>query len=123
MIIQEDDSSANYQIRRYEPGKIWINDQCYQNSVIIRAHQLLTPWSPRQLTDITTQHFEAIYANPPKILLLGTGSKLHIPPQSLLIPLMEKGIGVEFMDSLAACYTYTVLIGENRDVTACILID
>jgi uncharacterized protein len=122
VIIQQDPSSATYQIQRYEQGKIWINQHCYQSSVIIRPHELIAPWAPHQLSEVTIEDFAPIYANLPQILLIGTGAKLIIPPQALLAPLFAKGIGVEFMDSRAACYTFTLLAAEQRNVVACILI-
>lgn len=122
MFIQPDISAATYQIRRFEPGKVWINEDCYQQSFIIRPHQL-TLWEPTQLSELTSTHFDLFFTGPPEILLLGTGLHLIIPPEPLLNPLLEKGIGVEFMDSKTACYTYTVLASELRKVAACILIN
>lgn len=122
MNIQKETSSVTYQIKRYEPGKIQINDEIYTHSVIIRPHQLITSWRPQKIEELCFADLEAILLDPPAIMLLGTGSKILIPPQSLLTPLFEKGIGVEFMDSQAACYTYTILTNDERDVAACILL-
>lgn len=122
MNIQKDESDATYQIKSYEPGKIVINAETYTQSVIIRPHTLLAPWRPQSLADIRAEDFETLNLDKPTILLLGTGAKLQIPAQGLLRPLFEMGIGVEFMDSKAACYTYTILSSEGRNVAACILI-
>ena len=121
MFLEQDDTQATYLIQRYEPGKIWINQECYQTSVVIWPHQMST-WEPREFNEVKTEHFQVLFDSLPQILLLGTGCKLIIPPQNLLLPLFEKGIGVEFMDSRAACHTYTVLASEKRNVAACILI-
>ncbi|MFI4937702.1 MAG: Mth938-like domain-containing protein [Candidatus Berkiellales bacterium] len=121
MIIQQDETTATYQINRYEPGKIWINQQAYDQSVIIRPHSLATI-TPRQLSELTVNDFSSLFEDLPQIFLLGTGSKLIIPPEELLRPLFEKGIGVEFMDSKTASYTFTVLAAEERNVAACILV-
>lgn len=122
MHIQKDENEATYQIQSYEPGKIVINAKSYTQSVIIRPHALLTPWRPNSLAELTHNDFESLILDKPTILLLGTGSTLEIPSQELLRPLFEMGIGVEFMDSKAACYTYTILSSEGRNVAACILI-
>ncbi|MCS5711061.1 MTH938/NDUFAF3 family protein [Candidatus Berkiella aquae] len=122
MHIQQDETTATYQIKRYEPGKIWINEACYEQSVIIRPHQLIVPWEPNQFADLTTRHFESLYDNKPDILLLGTGEISAIPSDDLLQELWQKGIGIEFMDSRRACFTYTVLAAEERNVAACIII-
>ena len=121
VILQPDNTSATIKIQRYEPGKIWVNQQCYEHSLILRPHQL-QPFNPTQLNDVLLEHFKVIFDNPPQILILGTGKAPLIPKEELLLPFFEKGIGVEFMDSKTACYTFTVLAAEERDVAACILI-
>ena len=123
VIIQQDTSQATYQIQRFEGGKIYINHHAYSESVIIRPHQLIVPWEPKQLNDLKPIHFTPLYPTLPAILLLGTGSSHQIPPMSLLMPFWEKGVGVEIMDSQKACFTYTVLAAEGREVAACILIN
>lgn len=121
MVIQEDDSNATYQIQRYEAGEIWINKACYKHSVIVRPNQLIS-WSPASMTELTSEHFAPLFSPKVDIVLLGTGAKLVVPEQSLLKSLFEAGMGVEFMDSKAACRTYAVLASEMRNVAACILI-
>lgn len=121
MNITEDDSDATYHIQRYEPGEIWINKQRYENSVIVRPHALQA-WEPKRIDELKTEHFDAVFSPKVDIVLLGTGAKLIVPATSLLRKLYEAGIGVEFMDSKAACRTYTVLAAESRNVAACILI-
>lgn len=122
MIIQQDDNTATYQIQRYEPGKIWINALCYEQNLIVRPHELLVPWGPKTFADLQDEHFTSLYANKPDIVLLGTGQNLVIPSDDLLQHLWLKGIGVEFMDSRRACFTFTVLAAEERNVAACIFV-
>lgn len=123
MIIQADESGAQYQIQKYQPGCIVVNNISYKNSIIIRPFELISDWKPNQLSEVTLADLASIYAAPPQILLLGTGSALIIPEEQLLLPLYAQGIGVEFMDSRAACYTFTILAAEQRSVAACILIN
>ena len=42
---------------------------------------------------------------------------------ALLRPLIDAGIGVETMDTAAACRTYNVLLAEGRSVVAALLFD
>ena len=123
MIIQQDTSSALYQIQRYESGKIWINGQIFETSVIIRPQSLLVPWEPKNLNELNLTHFKSIFDDPPEILLLGTGQQMLIPPRELINAFIAKNIGIEFMDSKAACFTYMALACEDRSVAACILIE
>lgn len=122
MIIQ-DDNQATYQIKRYEPGKIWVNENCFEKSLIVRPHQLLHPWDVCGVTTLIPESFSPLFTDRPDIVLLGTGEILTFPAESLLEALWLKGIGVEVMDSRRACFTYTVLTAEERNVAACIIID
>ncbi len=80
------------------------------------------PWGPKTFPDLEDEHFALLYANKPDIVLLGTGQNLMIPSDALLHHLWVKGIGVEFMDSRRACFTFTVLASEERNVAACIFV-
>jgi len=120
MLIQEDSSLAFYKIQRYTPGHFWINDEHYETSMIVRP-QHLAPWSVCRIDDLLVQDFQSIFDTPPSILLLGTGSTFVIPPQTLLAALWEKQIGVEYMDTQKACFTYMALAGEHRAVAACLI--
>jgi uncharacterized protein len=59
----------------------------------------------------------------PKIILVGTGTRLHFPPAEILSPLIERNIGFEIMDTPAACRTFTVLMSEDRQVVAALILD
>ena len=55
------------------------------------------------------------------VLFIGTGGAItHIPPD-LRAQLEEAGLGVEIMDSPAACRTYNVLLSEQRRVALALL--
>ncbi|MBK9956523.1 MAG: Mth938-like domain-containing protein [Rhodocyclaceae bacterium] len=58
-----------------------------------------------------------------KVLLLGTGRRQLFPPAPWLKPLIDLGIGVEVMDTGAACRTYNVLVAEGRDVAAALIVE
>jgi len=55
------------------------------------------------------------------VLLLGTGGQIAHIPTGLRRALEEAGVGVEVMDSPAACRTYNVLLSESRRVALAVL--
>ena len=55
------------------------------------------------------------------VLLIGTGGQIAHIPQELRAALEEAGLGVEAMDSTAACRTYNVLLSEARRVAVALL--
>ncbi len=55
------------------------------------------------------------------VLFIGTGAEIAHIPQALRTELEEAGLGVETMNSPAACRTFNVLLSEGRRVAAALL--
>ena len=55
------------------------------------------------------------------VLIVGTGGEIAHIPQALRRDLEGKGLGVEVMNSPAACRTYNVLLGEGRRVALALI--
>ncbi len=123
MNITKDTNDALFQIRAYRPGFITVNDQVYQRSLIITARQLIDDWSPQSLMEITPEDWSPLLELNPEIILFGTGQRFKMPHPSLLAPVYSRKIGVESMDTGAACRTYTALVAEGRIVAAALLIN
>ena len=54
-------------------------------------------------------------------LLLGTGERQHFPNTELRAAFAHAGIGLEAMNTGAACRTYNVLLAEGRPVAAALI--
>ncbi len=52
------------------------------------------------------------------IVLVGTGDTIAYPPRDFRETLEAAGLGVEFMQTSAACRTYNLLLAEGRRVAA-----
>lgn len=122
MSLSLDENSAKYQIRAYKPGHIQVNDKIIHRSIIITPDQLIEDWSPQDFSQLTKEHLTMILPLNPVILLLGTGEILQFPPISLYGDLINQKIGVEIMNTHAACRTYNALTAENRKVVAALII-
>lgn len=121
MRFAEDDNSGRYQIRAYSAGQISVNDELLVHSAVISATQLIRDWRPQRFEDITREDIEVAAGLSPEILILGTGARMRFPHPSLMTGLQAQGIGVEVMDTAAACRTYNVLASEQRHVVAALL--
>lgn len=117
-----DENKAHYQIRAYQPGRIQINEEIYQQSIIVGPDTLITDWPPQYITELTYADLTIIREHRPTILLIGTGDKLTFPELSIYGDLINQGIGVEIMNTRAACFTYNALSAENRNVIAALII-
>lgn len=117
-----DENPSPFHIRAYQPGQIQVNDQVLTHSILISTDKLINNWPPQRLTELTCEHLAIILTLHPTIFLLGTGAKLQFPPLEIYGDLINQQIGVEIMDTRAACRTYNALTAEGRNVVAGLLI-
>ena len=121
MKFVQEDITGRYAIRAYGPGTLTINDTVYQRSVVIMPERIIEDWQPQSFDQLTAEHVLALIKLDPEILLLGTGATLRFLPAELTGRLAEQGIGIEIMDTAAACRTYNILVSEGRQVAAALL--
>ncbi|EKD70038.1 MAG: hypothetical protein ACD_46C00663G0003 [uncultured bacterium] len=117
-----DNNEAQFQIRSFKPGFIQVNDQSFTASIIITPIQLITDWPPQQVKEITADSLNMILTIKPDILLIGTGDLHVFLSADIYGHLINAGIGVEMMNTIAACRTYNALSAENRNVAAALII-
>ncbi len=104
-------------------GYVTVSGQRFEHPIVVTAEQLFTDWQPQGPDTLSEAHFAYFLDLKPEVLLLGTGSKLHFPHPRLYQALIAAGIGVEFMNTPAACRTYNILLGEDRNVVAGIMLE
>ena len=107
-------------------GWVAVNGQRHFSSLVLGADGSVRPWEVSHLEELTAHHFAGLAAEgdaTPELVLLGSGRKLRFVSPALLRPLIERRIGVETMDTAAACRTFNILAGEGRRVTAALLLD
>lgn len=117
-----DHNQSKYQIRSYKPGSLLINNKWHTASVIVSPDELIENWGPNTVEELTAVLLEKVIALKPDVLLIGTGSKLVFLPVERYGYLINLGIGVEVMDTSAACRTFNALSAENRRVVAALII-
>ena len=74
------------------------------------------------VADLQAAHFEALLALRPELVIFGSGSRLSFVKPALMRALIERRIGVETMDTPAACRTFNVLVSEGRSAVAALLL-
>ena len=109
-------------ITSYGPDWVRVNQQEFRRSVIVTPERLVSDWPPQTFGELVEGHFEVIADLKPEIVLLGTGGRQRFPRPSLLRSLLERGVGVEIMDTAAACRTYNIIMLEDRRVAAALLL-
>lgn len=111
----------------YGPGWVGLGNQGVaekiSHSVIIGSRGEKLDWNCPRFEDLTPAHFTQLAELKPEMVIFGSGTKLRFAAPSLMQALMSQRIGLETMDTLAACRTYNILAGEGRHVLAALLIE
>jgi uncharacterized protein len=105
----------------YGAGYVVVNGQRYERSIIVLSERILE-WEIERFDQLSPSIFELLAALPIDVLLLGTGDALRFPAAACLLSLTRAGIGIEVMDTPAACRTYNFLLSEDRRVAAAVLV-
>jgi len=105
----------------YGTGYVAVNNVRYERSVLVTPSSV-SDWEARGFEELAPGDFRFIATLKPGIVLVGTGPSQRFPPPALARTLAASGIGVEVMDSKAACRTYNILAAEGRAVVAAILV-
>jgi uncharacterized protein len=100
-----------------------IGGQRHESSLIVLPDRLLSEWGVLRFESLTPEHFADLAALTPELVLLGTGARQRFPHPSLYADLISAGIGIEVMNTGAACRTYNILAAEGRRVAAALIID
>jgi uncharacterized protein len=118
MKFSEDQPNEGYYITAYDQGQIVISGRSLQSSFVLAPDEVIEHWSVTGIEQLTAKHFDAVLRLRPEIVLLGTGMVLRFPEVGLYAQIINQGIGVEVMDTGAACRTYNILLSEGRRVVA-----
>jgi uncharacterized protein len=106
----------------HAPDHVMVSGERYDHSIVVLAEKVCDDWSVASFDELSETHFDYFLALKPDVLLFGTGARQRFPHPRLYRGLTDAGIGVEFMDTPAACRTYNILAAEDRKVVAAILL-
>ena len=88
---------------------------------VLRGACLITPWDAGGWGGFDDTAAPMALAGRIDVLFAGTGAEIAHPPAAFRQALDSVGIGVEVMNSPAACRTYNVLLSEGRRIAVCLL--
>ena len=117
------DKSSVQTITAYGEGWIAVDGERIEASVIIGSGGERIDWSCRHFAELQAGHFAQLAALDTELVIFGSGARIRFPDPAWLQPLMQRRIGIETMDSHAACRTYNILSGEGRKVVVALLIE
>ena len=123
MPLAEDIITSRYRINAYDAGTVTVNDAVYRESLVMTANSIVCPWPVSSLEQLNPETLAPILESKPTVVLLGTGEQQLFPQVQIFALFGELGIGLEVMDNGALCRTFNILVAEDRDVTAAIILN
>ncbi len=110
-------------IRSYGAGWVQVGDEQLTRSVVIASDGRRFDWPCDRFEDLTDEHFAQLAQLQTELVIFGSGRRLRFPAAALTRALIERQIGIESMDTQAACRTYNILAGEGRHVAVALLFE
>jgi len=107
----------------YGPGWISVSGEKVSRSVVITSNGEQFDWGGSNFSDLASTHFDQLADLSVELVIFGSGAQLRFVPPSWLGRLMQRGLGMETMDTFAACRTFNILAGEGRKVAAALVIE
>ena len=105
-------------------GADWIRigETEYRQNLIVTPDAVATGWAPAGFAALAEDDFAALLQHRPELVLLGTGATQRFPHPRLLQALNKTRVGIEAMDTRAACRTFNILVAEDRRVVAALIL-
>ncbi len=122
MKLQPDRSSVPT-LTAHGPGWVAVDGERIPHSVIVSAQGDRIAWAGTRFEDLGPAEFAQLATLDVEVLIFGSGSKIRFPRPAWLAPLAARRIGLETMDTPAACRTYNILAQEGRRVAAALLVE
>ena len=123
MKFQPDRAEGVNTITRLDAASIWVGPVGFGHSLLVPWQGSVQAWAPTRIEQLQAEHFEQALAMQPELVIFGSGIRHRFIAPALLRCLIDRGIGVETMDTAAACRTYNVLASEGRAVLAALLLE
>ncbi|MFY9184908.1 MULTISPECIES: Mth938-like domain-containing protein [unclassified Limnohabitans] len=119
------DKSNSLTINAYGPGWIEVNGEKFTHSLTVSSLQGAVPekWAVSQFEALKPEDFAPLATSGAELVIFGSGQRLRFPQPAWLAPLISRGIGLETMDTAAACRTYNILASEGRKVVVVLLLE
>lgn len=117
------DAPTDLTIRQVERGRIRIGQATYERTLGLTVDQVVTDVEAVPVGELRIGHLEVLLQSNPEVVIVGTGWQAAFADRELMFALARRGIGLEVMDTPAACRTFNILIGEGRRPAALMLID
>lgn len=110
------DPGPNNRIDAYDAESVTINGQIYYGNILITQENIFTDRLPDCFMALELNHLMSVIDLNPEIIIIGTGSHYQFRSTEFMQIFHDRGIGIELMDTHAACRCFNLLSSEYRQV-------
>ena len=104
------------------PGWVRIGATEYRENLVLTPETVAPGWAASGFAGLVEGDFAALLSHKPDVVLFGAGPAIRFPHPQLTRALTDARVGLEVMDTAAACRTFNILAAEGRSVVAALLI-
>jgi uncharacterized protein len=122
MQISREEGNVSNAITAYAVGEIRMRDRVFRASLIATREAVIEEWNPAAVEALGIGDFARLLELAPDVVILGTGVTQRMPPRELFADFAARRIGLEVMDTGAACRTYNLLLSEFREVALALIV-
>ncbi len=105
------------------PGWVRIGAIEYRENLVLTPAAIAVGWAASGFEGLAEEDFAGLLSYAPDVVLFGAGSAIRFPEPRLTRALAEARVGLEVMDTAAACRTFNILAAEGRSVVAALLLE
>lgn len=121
MQISREEGIVSNAITAYSEGEIRMRERVFRASLIANRDTVIVEWKAAAVERLSIDDFGQLLELAPEVVILGTGRQQRMPPPELFAAFAARGIGLEVMDTGAACRTYNLLLSEYREVAIALI--
>lgn len=123
MKLHLDNASGVNVVRSCDATGIVVNETRHTRSLILSAGIVTGDWRVADVDAFDEAACRDVAAHEADIVLLGTGRRQHMVDPWYMAWFAARGMGLEVMDTFAACRTYNILAAEDRRVVAALIVE
>ncbi len=116
------DRSSTQTITGHGPGWVAVDGERIEHSVVVSSAGQRLPWSCGTFEALGEADFARLAELDVEVVIFGSGNRIRFPRPAWIAALAARRIGIETMDTAAACRTYNILAQEGRTVAAALLV-
>jgi uncharacterized protein len=120
--LQQQLPEGGLRVRWVDERRLGVGDESITVSCVLQPDGWQA-WPPANFEAIDEAALDALVAQDPELVLLGTGTRQRFLAPRLQARLLSAGIGIECMDNGAAARTFNLLADEGRRVLAAIVLE